>query len=63
MRKKKHLLALQAVKRGIALVRKDNPEVHRMIIILGKEVLDPSSTPQNGHAKASLQAAWHLNAE
>lgn len=51
MRKKKHLLALQAVQCGIAIAGKDDPEVHRMVVLLGREVLEIESAPQNGHAK------------
>ena len=51
LRRKKHLLALQAVNQGLTLVTAEHPEVHRMIVLLGREVLTPSSTAQNGHAK------------
>ena len=55
IRKKKYLLALQASLRAAALVGKESPEVHRMIVILGKEVLPAGSASLNGHAKVSSQ--------
>ena len=51
LRRKKHLLALQAVNQGIKLVGAEHPEIHRMVILLGKEVLTNSSIALNGHAK------------
>lgn len=54
LRRNKHLLALQAVNQGIRLVGAGHPEVHRMIVLLGKETASPSSSALNGHAKANF---------
>jgi len=49
MQRKKQLLALQAVERGVALAGKWQPQVHSMVVRLCHSVLSPP--PANGHAK------------
>ena len=56
MPRKKLLLALQALKRGIALAGAQCPEVHRMIILLGKEIQATGPSQANGHTQANLFA-------
>ena len=46
MRRGKHLLALQAVKRAIALAGQAHPDVHRMIVRVCKAVSKPAT--ENG---------------
>jgi len=52
MQRKKQLLALQAVERGVALAGKWQPQVHSMVVRLCHSVLSPP--PANGHAKVRM---------